>query len=118
MRTFTIELNGREINLRLRSEDAIKIESTYKTKLLDYIQDYAITTIVTLFRFMRKGGGEQSFSQDDAMKFYDELVDAGWAIQQMIEDIIMPTCEASGLLTKSDLQKIKEQKLEATQDNA
>ena len=120
MKCFTFELNGNEINMRLRSEDAIKIESTYKTKLLDYIQDYAITTIVNLFRFMRKGGGEKAFSQEDAMKFYDELVDDGWAIQKMIEDIIMPTCEASGLLTASDLQKIREKKeeLEATQENA
>ena len=117
MRCFTFELNGKEINMRLRSEDAIKIEKTYNTKLLDYIQDYAVTTIINLFRFMRKGGGEQAFSQEDAQKFYDELVDEGWAIQGMIENIIMPTCEASGLLTKSDLQKIMEKKaeLEATQ---
>ncbi len=118
MKCFTFEVNGKEINMRLRSEDALKIEKTYNVKLLDYIQDYSITTIVNLFRYMRKGGGDQSFSQDDALRFYDELVDEDWTIQTMIERIIMPTCEASGLLSKSDLQKIMEKKedLEATQN--
>ena len=112
MKSFTFELNGKEISLRLRSEDAMKIESTYKVKLLDYVQDYSITTIVNLFRFMLKGGSGKPVSQEEAMAFYDELVDNDWALQTMISDLIMPACEASGLLTKSDLQMIQEKKIE------
>lgn len=117
MKYFTFELNGKEVNMRLTSQDSIKIEETYKTKLLDYIQDYSIKTIVNLLRFMRRGGGDKSFSQDDAEEFFDELVDEGWAIQSIIEKIIMPTCVASGLLTPSDLQMIEDKKeeLKATQ---
>ena len=117
MKCFTFDLNGKEINLRLRSEDATKIEATYKVKLLDYIQDYSVTTIANLFRFMLKGGSGKPVSQEEAFAFYDELVDSGYAIQTMIEDLIMPACEASGLLTASDLQMIKEKKeeLKATQ---
>ena len=116
MKYYTFELNGKEINMRLTSQDSIKIEETYKVKLLDYIQDYSIKTIVNLLRFMRRGSGE-AFSQDDAEKFFDELVDNGWAIQTIIEKIIMPTCVVSGLLTESDLLKIQDKKeeLEATQ---
>ena len=117
MRTFTFELNGREVDMRLTSQDSIKIEETYKLKLLDYIQDYSIKTIVNLFRYMRKGGENRPFSQSEAEEFFDELVDAGWSIQKMIEDIILPTCVVSGLLTQSDLQKVQEKKeeLKATQ---
>lgn len=118
MKCFTFELNGREISLRLTSQDSIKIEDTYKVKLLDYIQDYSIKTIVNLLRYMRKGGGEQAFSQEDAQKFFDELVDNDWAIQTIVEKIIMPTCQVSGLLTQGDLQMIQDRKeeLKATQN--
>ncbi len=119
MKCFTFELNGKEIELRLTSQDSIKIEETYHTKLLDYIQDYSIKTIVNLLRYMRRGAGEKSFSQDDAEKFFDELVDNGWAIQTIIEDIIMPACQVSGLLTEGDLQMMQDKKeeLKATQQN-
>ncbi len=118
MKSFTFELNGKEVNLRLTSQDSIKIEETYKTKLLDYIQDYSIKTIVNLLRYMRKGGGDQSFSQEDAQKFFDELVDDGYAIQTIIEKLIMPTCVVSGLLTQSDLKAIEDKadQLRATQE--
>ena len=120
MKYFTCELNGEEINLRLTSQDSIKIEETYKTKLLDYIQDYSIKTIVNLLRYMRRGAGDKSFSQDDAEKFFDDLVDSGYAIQTILEDIIMPTCQVSGLLTQSDLQMIRDKKEEmrATQNQS
>ena len=118
MKYFTFVLNDKEINMRLTSQDSVKIEKTYNTKLLDYIQDYSITTIVNLLRYMRKGGGEQAFSQEDAEKFFDELVDNEWAIENIVKDIIMPTCQVSGLLTKSDLQQIqeKQEELKATQE--
>lgn len=119
MKTFTFELNGKEISMRLTSQDCIKIEDTYKTKLLDYIQDYSIKTIVNLLRYMRRGAGEKAFSQEDAEKFFDELADEGWALQKIMEEIIMPTCQVSGLLTESDLQMIQDKKeeLKATQQN-
>lgn len=117
MKYFTFELNGKEINLRLTSQDIVKIEDTYKTKMLDYIQDYSIKTITNLLRYMRRGGGDKSFSQDDAEQFFDELVDNGWALQKIMTDLIMPTCVVSGLLTESDLQMIqdKTEELKATQ---
>ena len=108
MKYHTIELNGKEINLRLTSQDSIKIEKTFNTKLLDYIQDYSITTIINLLRYMRRGGGEPGFTQEDAEKFFDELVDEEWSIEKMIKELIMPVCQVSGLLTKGDLQMIQE----------
>ena len=109
MKYFTIDLNGKDINFRLTSQDSIKIEKTYNVKPFDYIQDYSITTIINLLRYMRRGGGEPSFSQDDAEKFFDELVDNEWSLEKIVKEIIMPTCQVSGLLTKSDLQRILEE---------
>lgn len=117
MKCFTFEVNGKEVSLRMTSQDSIKIEETYKVRLLDYVQDYSIKTIVNLLRYMRKGAGEKSFSQDDAEKFFDELVDDGWTVQTIIEKVILPACVASGLLAESDLQNIQDKKdeLKATQ---
>ena len=115
MRTFTFELNNREVELRLVSEDMIKIEDTYKVRLIDFVQDYSIKNIITLLRYMLKGAKRSAISQDEAQKFFDELVDAKYSLAMIVSDIIMPACEASGLLSESDLQKIQEQKnLEAT----
>ncbi len=120
MKTFTFELNGKEVELRMVSADAIKIEDTYKCKLLDYIQDYSVKTIVTLLRYMLKGATKKPISMEEAQDLYDEMVDDGYTIQRMIEEIIMPACVASGLLAQSDLQMIQEKKeeLKATQQNS
>ena len=48
MRNFTFELNEKEIRMRLTSQDCVEIEKNKGVRLLDFIQDYAITTIVTL----------------------------------------------------------------------
>lgn len=113
MRSFTYVLGDEEIELRLTSSDAIKIEDTYKVKLLDYIQDYSIKTIVSLLRYMRKGATGKAQSQEDAEALFDKLVDSGMAIENILTDIIMPACERSGLLTESDLQMIQNKTKEA-----
>lgn len=116
MRTFSFELNNREVELRLVSEDMIKIEDTYKVRLIDFVQDYSIKNIVTLLRYMLKGAKKAPVSQDEAQRFFDELVDARYSLERIVADLIMPACEASGLLSESDLQMIQDQKaLKATQ---
>ena len=108
MRAFTYVLNNEEIDFRLTSSDAIKIEETYKVKLLDFIQDYSIKTIVTLLRYMRKGATGKAQSQEDAEALFDKMVDSGLALENILTEIIMPACGKSGLLTESDLLRIQE----------
>lgn len=105
MRNHTIELNGREIEFRLTSEDMIKLEEKNHVKILDYIQDYSMSAITTLLWYMRKGV-DKNFSKDDTYKLYDELADNDWAIEDIMKKIIFPTCQVSGLLTRSDLEKV------------
>lgn len=108
MRYFTINLNGEDVNLRLTSEDAIKIEKNYNVKLFDYIGDSSMTSIINLLRYMLQGGKGQTISQPEAHQFFDRLVDEGWKVEQIVMDIILPTAEVSGLLTQSDLETAKE----------
>ncbi len=120
MKYHTIELNGEEINLRLTSADAVQLEKKTNTKLIDLISDYSMSTICLLLRYFRRGGGTPSFSEDDAYKFFDELADNDYAIEDIQTKVILPTLQVSGLLTKSDLEdimtKVEANKNQATQD--
>ena len=107
MKYHTIDFNGKEINFRLKSEDAVKLEEKTGVKLLDYIQDYSMKTIINLIRYMRKGE-DSNFSEKDALILFDELADNDWALEDIMKNIIYPTCQVSGLLTKGDLMKIYE----------
>ena len=109
MNYFTYELEGEELKFRLTSADCLEIEEKYKTKLLDYIQDYSMTTIITLLRYMRKSSIE-SFSKNDACKLYDKLINAGLTFEDILFEIIYPTAVVSGFLKKSDLEEILEKK--------
>lgn len=106
MKYHTIDLNGEEINLRLTSADAVQLEKKTNTKLLDLISDYSMGTICLLLRYFRRGGGVPNFSEQDSYKFYDDLADNDYAIEDIQTKIILPTLQVSGLLTKSDLENI------------
>lgn len=106
MKYFEIELNGRTIRFRLRSSDAVQIEKEYKQPLLDYIQDYSITTITTLLRYLRRSD-EPSFSHGQAMDLFDELIDNGYFLEKIVFDIIFEALVISGILSKTDLDEIK-----------
>ena len=111
MRFYTIDLNGQGVNLRLTSEDCLKIEKNYNVKLFDYIGEGSITSVVTLLRYMLQGGQGKTISQGEAQQFFDELVDNGWKVENIVMDIIMPTAEVSGLLTQSDLEMARDQRV-------
>lgn len=116
MKYFTIELNGEEINLRITSQDAVKLEKNNNVKLLDYIQDYSTTAITTLLRYMLQGGRDgKTVSSTEAELFLDQLIEDGWRYEKIITDIIMPTCEVSGFLSQSDLNLLKQKQDEAKQ---
>lgn len=119
MKYHTIDLNGKEINLRLTSADAVQLEKKTGTKLLDLINDYSMKNICVLLRYFRKGGGEVNFSEEDSYNFFDELADNDYALEDIQTKIILPTLQVSGLLTKSDLDNIMEKvatsKVQATQ---
>lgn len=107
MKNFTFELNEEEINMRLISSDCEKIEKTYNCTLLDFVQQYSITSIVTLLQYMRAGAGEKNFTKNMAYSFYDELVDAGYTIATILDQIIYEALVVSGVISQEDLNNIR-----------
>lgn len=109
MRNFTFELNEKEIRMRLTSQDCVEIEKNKGVRLLDFIQDYAITTIVTLLKYMRRGAGE-NFTENMAYSFYDELIDAGYTMSDILDKIIYETLVVSGVISAEDLKNIRDER--------
>lgn len=116
MRYHTVEVNGVEYNFRLTADEIESIEKTLKVKMLDYIQDYSVTTIIYLLQKMWKREDKNKASHDDAVELFDELVDNGFALETISKEIIYPTCVVSGLLTQSDLNRALKNSEQATQN--
>lgn len=105
MKYNTITLNDKELNFRLTVDDIETIERKLNVKILDYIQDYSVITIVNLLQKMWKQEDGHKTTHDEAVELFDELVDNDWALQDVAQKIIWPTCVVSGLLKQSDLDK-------------
>lgn len=114
MKYFELELNDRTIKFRLRASDCVVIEEKTGQKLLDFMQDYAIKSIITMLRYLRRGEVE-NFNEKDTYALYDELVDAGYTLEKIMYDIIFEALVVSGFLEASQLSEIKEKKEESKQ---
>ena len=116
MKYHTIDLNGKEYNFRLTVNDIESIERKLNVKILDYIQDYSIITTVHLLQKMWKHEDGHATSHEEAAELFEELVDNGWALQDIAQNIVWQTCVVSGLLRQSDLNKALEKQNQATQN--
>lgn len=103
------EGNEKEVNLRLTSMDCENIEKQYQCSLLDYVQQGSITSIVTLLQYMRKGAGDY-FTKNQAYAFYDELVDNGYTMMDILDKVIWEGLVVSGVMSKEDLANIRAEK--------
>lgn len=106
MKYYELELNGETIKLRLTSADSILIEKKTGVKLLDYIQDYSLTTITNLLRYMVRSS-VSNFSEEDAYKLYDKLVDNGYTMAEILYDVIYEGLVVSGFLKREELDEMK-----------
>lgn len=111
MKYYEFELEGETIKLRLTSNDCIEIEKKTGTKLLDYIQDYSMQTIITLLMYMRRSS-VPNFSIKDAGELYDKLIDSEdyGSMESIIYNVIFEGLVVSGFLKKEELEEIKESK--------
>lgn len=95
------------LKLRLVSSDMKTIEKKTGVKLLDYATDYSINAITNMLMYMNRPL-IPNFSSKDAEALYDELVDAGLTIEEIMKNIIMETLVVSGFMKKEELDKIKQ----------
>ena len=108
------EGNEKEVGLRLTSLDCENIEKQYNCTLIDYVQQGSITSIVTLLMYMRKGAGE-NFTKNMAYGFYDELVDAGFTMMDILDKVIWEGLVVSGVMSAEDLANIRAEKKKVEQ---
>lgn len=111
MKYFELELDGETIKFRLKSSDCLVIEKKTGTKILDFIQDYSMTAIITMLTYLRRGEKE-NFSEKEATDLYDKLVDNGYTMERIVFDIIFEALVVSGFLDKSQLDEMKTTKNE------
>lgn len=103
MKYYELELNGRTIKMRLTSNDCMVIEKKYGKSVLAFIQDMSITTIVSLLHYMVRSS-DKNFSEQGASELFDELIDAGYTLTDIMNDIILEALIVSGFMKKEDIQ--------------
>lgn len=116
MKYNTVTVNGTDYNFRLTVDDIESIERKLNVKILDYIQDYSVITMVHLLQKMWKQEDKHATSHDEAAELFELLVDEGWALQDIAQKIVWQTCVVSGLLRQSDLNRALEKQNQATQN--
>ena len=111
MKYFEFELEGETIKLRLTSNDCVEIEKKTGQKLLDYIQDYSMQTVLTLLMYMRRSS-VPNFSMKDAGELYDKLVDSEefGTMEEILYNVNFEGLVVSGFLKKEELEEIKGKK--------
>ena len=102
----TFDGEKKELKLRLVSSDMKLIEKFTQMSLLDYVSNPTITMLTTMLRYMMRAN-IPNYSEKDADKLYDELVDAGLTMENIYLDIIMETLVVSGFMKKEDLETMK-----------
>lgn len=108
-KVFTLK-NGKELKLRLTSGECIEIENATKKSILNYIQEESMTMMCTLLRYMIKeinGEKPNNFSFKNAQDLFDELVDDGMTLKQILMDVIYETLVESGFLEREDWEEMK-----------
>ncbi|MBR4486120.1 hypothetical protein IKS57_01955 [bacterium] len=109
--------NGKELKLRLTSGECIEIENTYKKSILSYIQEESMTMMCTLLKYMVKeknGEQVQNFSFKNAQMLFDEMIDSGMTLKQILMDVIYETLVISGFLEKEDWEEMKTAQTQAS----
>lgn len=106
MKYYELELEGETIKLRLTSSDSVTIEEKTGKRLLDYMQDYSINTVITLLMYMRRSS-VPNFSKKDATELYDKLVDNGYTLKEILYDVVYEGLAVSGFLSQEELKELK-----------
>ena len=108
MKYHEIELNGEMVKLRLTSSDSIEIEKKTGKSVLDLVDDYSITNIIMLLKYLRRAELPQ-FSDKDASELYDKFVDNGYTIEQIMIEVIYEGLCVSGFFKKERLEELKKE---------
>lgn len=107
MKFYELELEGETLKFRLTSNDCMVIEKFSGKSVIEYVQAMSMTTIITMLRYMRRSS-EPNFSEKDAQTLYDKLIDNGYTISSIVNDIILEGLAVSGFMSKEQAEEAKE----------
>ena len=107
MKYFTIEINGEEIHLRLRSNDIIELEKKANKSIIEVMKEVSQTNIVNMLTYMRRFE-IPNYSTKDANDLYDKFVDNDYSMNDIVFKVIYETLVVSGVMTKQELERLKE----------
>ena len=106
MKFYELELEGETLKFRLTSNDCMVIEKFSGKSIIEYVQSMSMTTIVTMLRYLRRSSVE-NFSEKDAQKLFDKLVDNGYTMSDIVNNIILEGLAVSGFMKKEELTEAK-----------
>lgn len=106
MKFYELELDGETLKFRLTSNDCMVIEKFSGKSIIEYVQSMSMTTIVTMLRYLRRSSVE-NFSEKDAQKLFDKLVDNGYTMSDIVNNIILEGLAVSGFMKKEELTEAK-----------
>ena len=96
----------KELRLRLQSKDAMEIEEAKKMSINQFIQNESMSMMVTMLRYLRRWE-DKNFSLGQAQLLFDELIDSGMTMKQILTDVIYEALVVSGFLAKDEWEEMK-----------
>ena len=102
----------KELHLRLTSADAMEIENTKKMTIIQFLQEESMSMIITMLRYLRKWE-DKNFSLNNAQSLYDDLIDSGMSMKNILLDVIYEALVVSGFLEKQMWEELKKSLQEA-----
>ena len=107
MKYYELQLGEKAYQLRLTSSNCVALEQKTGKNILDLVQDYSITNITRILEYMCKSK-ETNFGQKEAQQLYDELVDNGYTLYDIIYKVLYEGLVFSGFLTEEELKEMIE----------
>lgn len=105
MKFYELTIGEKTYKLRLTSNNAMALEKKTGLKILDIFQDYSMSSIVTMLEYMCKNDeNNNQFSSKEANSLYDELVDNGYTMYDIVFKVIYEGLVVSGFLTHKELE--------------
>lgn len=110
MKFYEIELNGETIKFRLTTADSMTIEKKTGKSILEFIGEIGSITNITMMLMYMVRSSTPTFSEKDATALFDKLIDNGYTISTIINNIILETLQVSGFMSAEELQQMKDKK--------
>lgn len=106
MKCFELNLNDKVVRLRLTSANICQIEKEKKKSIVEIMQDISQSNIIDMLMYMCRFD-TKDFNTKQANELYDELIDEGYSMQDIVFDIIYETLVISGVMLKKELEQLR-----------